>query len=1444
MKGSSGGGDRKRPTSTGKPQGYVKQVKVASFQKVNKRSGGGAPAYPRALALLLKNKPIHPKYLECMPCQLDIYTCRRYGPSCYPIKEEEVSKPPLRGVAWGWNSDARSGNVLYDNIEEPRQVQKSHHRNFISCAAGLNHSLLVDDKGAVYSFGSGRRGQLGYGNIFNDDKGKGGITQAVPRAVTPSGAIKYGADMKIAQVGCGAQFSVAREVSSAEALDLFKNLRAMEHSIQSVKHIFYDSEKVQKAWAEIRQERYRANRIAEGRVCTWGTGNHGQLGLGNYVKFAPAPTIIPKLNGIRITQISTGLNHVLAISAEGKLYSWGSGKSGKLGHKNFDDLWVPRTVLFFEPYYVEYCCAGDNHSCVLITNRKGPPRDEQLRRVSAFGRGAHGRLGNGTNRNSCVPVLVTKWLPSSDGVKFIKIACGGAHTLVLGTKPVKKCLANPWGVETYIAAWGYGKNGQLGTGYTKDSFVPVKVRMPNRCELIREIDAGRSWSLATSIGGVGYSWGKGLRGQLGQDRAKSFSLVPRKIRSFVSFVKFGAGTTHNLAIGVSKKFLNDKISVKACDYENPLDPLIDTQLEPLKSDITLAFNCCKRYISEKSSKSKLRLMCKTCNVKVMCYVCSITCHKNHEVYERLPEEIEDVDDDLTDFENDKRRQLAGRRADLEEILDQSMKHQDRILGIRRPATKQQQLRRMLSKKSSKKTEKKSKNKMKAKMKGKKEKPKDAPVFGTAPFTAGKRSVKLPTLRAVEIHNGDDDDGYLQTKESLSFCRCGLLNQRCRLSAVIKENPDEKDEEFIRKTKEYVAAEKIQTVARLHIGRGRRKGIRREIADLNHSVSSEHFKNKIIKTIMNGLTRSHACYMEAREMVYMQIEDEVKRQYDYKYFLQGALSGMNALAWGFKKLYGSMSAKVPRVKNYFVSDLLRPSLTFSWASLRATQLKLKHHRRLSTEMLCTITRDMPRYDTNEGQFFDADVALFTNKVIRSIDLEKFRANIAAKEAEAAAEKQKRAEMALAVLMAARDAKNRLFETAAAVRKAPPPPRGPPPRSAIIAAAREAYAKREAEEEEIIKRYEDSQDSPFDVYGPEDRPPMKRRHSISDPSAMYSRIATMRPHIFMRSYSRRRNSLPDVLSVFHPEVQPQFSTIPGIVQSLDMFWTRMIFFDEIFDVKYKRRWDILSPNKQKRKIVKALQCSWLNPRLPSEMMQLLLQGERRRTVGEPERLARHLHVLFEARNNFSKLKKRAADKDKLLVRRRSFDLGEEKDNANGINGILGYEFEAPFKPPNYNELRKDLGSMEKKMIDAGMINTSKKEDNADPKIKVEKKKGSRNNNSNDLNDDVPISALSESMDWPDKSNIPKASITKSIGLSKINNKTGLNNRVPKKLVDINRPVIWQEHFSDEGHCYYYQPDTGDSSWDMPEGDNLQILNQYQDDEGNWYWYNSVTGEASWV
>ena len=45
-------------------------------------------------------------------------------------------------------------------------MQHSIGHQFISSAAGKYHSLAVSTSGVVYSFGDGRKGQLGHGNMF------------------------------------------------------------------------------------------------------------------------------------------------------------------------------------------------------------------------------------------------------------------------------------------------------------------------------------------------------------------------------------------------------------------------------------------------------------------------------------------------------------------------------------------------------------------------------------------------------------------------------------------------------------------------------------------------------------------------------------------------------------------------------------------------------------------------------------------------------------------------------------------------------------------------------------------------------------------------------------------------------------------------------------------------------------------------------------------------------------------------------------------------------------------------------------------------------------------------------------------------------------------------------------------------------------------------------
>lgn len=78
-----------------------------------------------------------------------------------------------------------------------------------------------------------------------------------------------------------------------------------------------------------------------GKVYSWGASACGQLGISSIQElptdiegfpYQPIPTLIDSLSGIRILQIATGDAHCVARSIDGKLYSWGGGGCGQLGH--------------------------------------------------------------------------------------------------------------------------------------------------------------------------------------------------------------------------------------------------------------------------------------------------------------------------------------------------------------------------------------------------------------------------------------------------------------------------------------------------------------------------------------------------------------------------------------------------------------------------------------------------------------------------------------------------------------------------------------------------------------------------------------------------------------------------------------------------------------------------------------------------------------------------------------------------------------------------------------------------------------------------------------------------------------------------------------------------------------------------------------------------------
>lgn len=73
------------------------------------------------------------------------------------------------------------------------------------------------------------------------------------------------------------------------------------------------------------------------QVYSWGLNNHGQLGIG-HKENTPMPTLIKALEGHKVQMMAGGEHHSIAVTSEGKVFTWGRNDEGQCGQ---GDLYAP-----------------------------------------------------------------------------------------------------------------------------------------------------------------------------------------------------------------------------------------------------------------------------------------------------------------------------------------------------------------------------------------------------------------------------------------------------------------------------------------------------------------------------------------------------------------------------------------------------------------------------------------------------------------------------------------------------------------------------------------------------------------------------------------------------------------------------------------------------------------------------------------------------------------------------------------------------------------------------------------------------------------------------------------------------------------------------------------------------------------------------------------------
>jgi alpha-tubulin suppressor-like RCC1 family protein len=261
---------------------------------------------------------------------------------------------------------------------------------------------------------------------------------------------------------------------------------------------------------------------ASGKVLAWGDNHYGQLGDASTVN-SDVPVRVRLPMGARVVAVRASYNYSLALTAGGQVLTWGYNGSGQLGTGFHTASEVPVRARLPRHTRVEAIATGGYDGLVLT----------KTGRMLAWGDNKYGQLGNGTFRSSELPVRVK--LPR--GVRIVAIGGGSQHTLALTS-------------AGQVLAWGYNAFGQLGTGATHGSNLPVRVRLPAGVR-VTQVSAGGGFSIALTSAGRVLAWGHNEAGQLG-DGGTASSRRPVRVRLPAGMVAIrlaaGPTTRHSLVI--------------------------------------------------------------------------------------------------------------------------------------------------------------------------------------------------------------------------------------------------------------------------------------------------------------------------------------------------------------------------------------------------------------------------------------------------------------------------------------------------------------------------------------------------------------------------------------------------------------------------------------------------------------------------------------------------------------------------------------------------------------------------------------------------------------------------------------------------------------------------------------------------------------------------------
>uniref|UniRef100_A0A8C4QH69 Regulator of chromosome condensation 2 n=1 Tax=Eptatretus burgeri TaxID=7764 RepID=A0A8C4QH69_EPTBU len=295
--------------------------------------------------------------------------------------------------SWGRGDKGQLGHGDAKRVDIPRAIETLKGTNIVLAACGRSQTLCLTDSGTVYSFGENNLGQLGLGNQ----------TDSVS---TPTPIAYHG--QPIVKVACGAEFSVIVD--------------------------------------------------CKGSLYTFGCPQYGQLGHNSDGRFIARANklefvceLVPRrialfvektrdgivlpVPAISIVGVACGANHTLALDVKGRVFSWGFGGYGRLGHAEPRDEMVPRLIKVFDITGRGAKTVFAGYTCSFALNERGA------------------LYSWGTTNTSRESTMYPKVVQDLTGWKIRSLCCGKSSIMVAADESTIS-----WGPSPAYGELGYGEN--------------------------------------------------------------------------------------------------------------------------------------------------------------------------------------------------------------------------------------------------------------------------------------------------------------------------------------------------------------------------------------------------------------------------------------------------------------------------------------------------------------------------------------------------------------------------------------------------------------------------------------------------------------------------------------------------------------------------------------------------------------------------------------------------------------------------------------------------------------------------------------------------------------------------------------------------------------------------------------------------------------------------